>query len=617
MIIFKSLFKALFMSGLFVGILLLIPGSNYAQQKSVQQALASAEQIKEAAKPVGMEGLVSLDLRNIDVGDTLKFLAMKAGLNIVSSKNITGRVTLKVDNVVVKDIFDIVLRSNDLAYVKQGNIYNIMTENEYKSLFGRRFSDQRQVKVFRLQYAIPDQAFSLFDTLKSAIGRVLVEPDSGTALIMDTPESIKRIEQALAVLEERNTVKIFDLKYANAKDVQTQLKAQIDAKKIGTIKADERTNQVIVRALPERMKEIEVLIAALDKKTKQVMIDTRIIKIKLSNSQARGIEWEGLFNLNPGGMTYFGSYPFSMLQDSSEDWMSRLDWLNSIGGQVGSFPGSGTTSGYTGSGTTKPGKNMHIGMVTDDHDFDVVVNYLNTLGETKILSNPTISALNNHEARIHVGERQAYITTTTTTGQTTSTISEDVTFIDVGIKLSVTPTINDDGYVTLKIKPEISSVVDFLITPSNNKIPIVDTSTAETTVMVKDGATVIIGGMRKEEKTANSDEVPFFSRIPFLGFLFKSSTDRVDVTELLVLITPHISAPDALITADGRSVSDDVNIKEYKGYPAFTYQTELEESRKTLDEAIKPYQSYYYDRREESDSELVIGIKGEREDEQP
>ena len=605
------------MSGLFVGILLLIPGSNYAQQKSVQQALASAEQIKEAAKPVGMEGLVSLDLRNIDVGDTLKFLAMKAGLNIVSSKNITGRVTLKVDNVVVKDIFDIVLRSNDLAYVKQGNIYNIMTENEYKSLFGRRFSDQRQVKVFRLQYAIPDQAFSLFDTLKSAIGRVLVEPDSGTALIMDTPESIKRIEQALAVLEERNTVKIFDLKYANAKDVQTQLKAQIDAKKIGTIKADERTNQVIVRALPERMKEIEVLIAALDKKTKQVMIDTRIIKIKLSNSQARGIEWEGLFNLNPGGMTYFGSYPFSMLQDSSEDWMSRLDWLNSIGGQVGSFPGSGTTSGYTGSGTTKPGKNMHIGMVTDDHDFDVVVNYLNTLGETKILSNPTISALNNHEARIHVGERQAYITTTTTTGQTTSTISEDVTFIDVGIKLSVTPTINDDGYVTLKIKPEISSVVDFLITPSNNKIPIVDTSTAETTVMVKDGATVIIGGMRKEEKTANSDEVPFFSRIPFLGFLFKSSTDRVDVTELLVLITPHISAPDALITADGRSVSDDVNIKEYKGYPAFTYQTELEESRKTLDEAIKPYQSYYYDRREESDSELVIGIKGEREDEQP
>ena len=98
--------------------------------------------------PEGMEGNLTLDLRNIDVTDAMKFLAVKAGLNIITTKNVAGRVSLMVENVRIKDIFDIMLRSNDLAFVKQGNIYNVMTEDEYKALFGKRFSDLRQVKGY-------------------------------------------------------------------------------------------------------------------------------------------------------------------------------------------------------------------------------------------------------------------------------------------------------------------------------------------------------------------------------------------------------------------------------------------------------------------------------------
>lgn len=121
--------------------------------------------------------------------------------------------------------------------------------------------------------------------------------------------------------------------------------------------------------------------------------------------------------------------------------------------------------------------------------------------------------MNNQEARIHVGERQAYITSTTTKGQAVDTISEEVNFVDVGIQLAVTPTINDDGYVTMKVKPEVSSVVDFLITPSKNKIPIIDTSMAESTVMVKDGTTIIIGGLRREDKTSSYGQIPYLGKI--------------------------------------------------------------------------------------------------------
>ena len=85
--------------------------------------------------PRGMEERISLDLRNIDIVDALKFLAEKAGINIVTTKKVSGRVTLKVDNVPIKDIFDVMLRSNSLAYDKRGNIYNVMTEEEYKALY--------------------------------------------------------------------------------------------------------------------------------------------------------------------------------------------------------------------------------------------------------------------------------------------------------------------------------------------------------------------------------------------------------------------------------------------------------------------------------------------------
>ena len=107
------------------------------------------------------------------------FLSMKTGVNMISTKDVSGRVTLMVLNVPAKDVFDIMLRSNGLAYTKEGEIYNIMSGDEYKALFGKKFSDIREVKVFKIKYAIPEQVFTMLDALKSEIGRVLVEPDSG------------------------------------------------------------------------------------------------------------------------------------------------------------------------------------------------------------------------------------------------------------------------------------------------------------------------------------------------------------------------------------------------------------------------------------------------------
>jgi len=523
---------------------------------------------------------ISLDLRNMDLMEALKFLSLKAGLNIVPTNNVMGRVTLTVENVPIKDVFDIMLRSNNLAYDKKGEIYNVMTEHEYKALYGRKFSDMRSVKIFRLKYAVPKQAFNLIDAVKSDIGRLLVDSESGTVLLMDTPEKIKEAQDTIKALEQETCVRIFTLKYASASDVSDLLKVQLDLKNLGYIKADERTNQVIVQTLPERMKNIEELITGLDKKTQGVLIEVKIIKIKLSDQLSRGIEWEGIFSLaRQYGMTYLGSYPFSLIQSATDaaanSWQSREQFLNSptgMHGDVGAYPFSGSTTNFIGAlndgAKLTAGEKLHLGIVDGKRDFDIIIKYLQTLGKTKILSSPTLAAVNNKEAKIHIGERRAYVTTTTTTGSSTATVAEEVTYVDIGVSLSITPMINEDRYITMKVKPEISSVIGSITTSSDNVIPIIDTSTAETTVIAKDGATIVLGGLGREEKTENTKQVPLLGKIPLIGWFFTNSTHTVERTEMVIMLTPIITEGDKLITAQDAQKTN-FTIKERKQFDIF------------------------------------------------
>ena len=518
-----------------------------------------------SAEGKGLEGKVSLDLRNIDVVDALKFLAMKAGINIVVSKKVSGRVNLVVKDAPLKDVFDIMLRSNGLAYDKKGDIYNVMTEEEYKTLYGKNFSDIRKVKIFHLKYAIPEQVFNLCDALKSEVGRVVVNSESGTVVLMDSPEKIEEISKAIEKFEKENTVKVFNINYTNAKDIAEQLKNQLDIKKVGTIRADERSNQVIVQTFPKRMKQIEELIKKLDRKTKEILLDAKIVKVKLSTTTTQSVEWEGLFDIaRKHGLTYLGSYPFSAVQATTDAWRSRKQVFKDVG-NVGSYPFSGTTSNYSASSPKVGAEEMHIGLV-GKNDFDALIKYFQEVGETKVISTPKIVVTNNQEARVHVGEKQAYVTTTTTTGQTTSTVSEEVTFVDVGTQLYVTPTINEEGYITLKVKAEISNVVSVLVTPTNNKIPIIDTSLAETTVMTKNGTTIVIGGLRKIERSNTETRTPFLSSVPLLGKFFTSKVPSKTRTELLILITPTIIGGDVLVASSNLRKAGQPTLKSPRNY---------------------------------------------------
>lgn len=529
-------------------------------------APAGADEIGEEAAVAS--GRISLDLRSIEISEALRFLAMRAKLNMVINKSVSGRLYLILNDVPVKDVLDIIILSSDLAYDRQGEIYQIMTAAEYKTKYGRSFSDERQVKIFRLQNAVPDNVFSAIEVFKSEIGRILVDKESGMVLVMETPENMAKIEKVISTLDQKRVIRSFSLQYAKAKDVEERLKPQLNEKGTGTVQADERTNQVIVQAFPGRMDQIEALIKTLDKKTKEVLIVSKIIKVTLLDTFEAEIQWEGLFrdiNLLPGYQQgYLSSHVSNPVDRIGQTFVD--DFVNMV---------PSTTDRLTAGAKVYPTENITIGQIGEGKAYEVLFKFLQTIGDSRVLSSPRITVTNNQEAKIHVGTREAYVTSTTTKGSGGGgdTIAESINFVDVGIELSVTPTINDDGFITMKIKPAISNVKRTLETATGNQIPIIDTSEAESTVMVKDNSSIVIAGLRKDEFTDADQRVPYFSNLPVFGALFKSSSKKKERTEVLVFLTPHITGGENLLTGNPSMPTDHLN--DYRGYSSLSLDKKI------------------------------------------
>jgi type II secretory pathway component GspD/PulD (secretin) len=299
--------------------------------------------------------------------------------------------------------------------------------------------------------------------------------------------------------------RIFSLNYAQAEKLTPKI-MEVITKGVGTVRMDERTNKLVVTDYPVKLKEVAQMISAFDEQTMQVLIDAQIIEIKPSDKFEMGIDWD-----------YWLKNNFKLATALPVGTTGRL------------------ILGTTLNAPTQPG------------DYKAILDILRTIGDTKILSSPRIMALNNQEAKILVGTKDAYITSTTS--QTASgpvVTAQTVNFVDVGIKLYVTPTINRNGFVTMKIRPEISSSERTDITSEGKitQIPIVTTSEAETAVMIKDGITIIIGGLRKDQRQKTVKKIPVLGDVPGIGFFFRQSTDNVTQSELIILLTPHIMSPE-------------------------------------------------------------------------
>lgn len=450
---------------------------------------------------------ISLDLRDMNIIDVLKFLAIKGDFNIVTSKAVEGKATLLLNNVSIADALEIILTANDLAYTTKRNIIYVMNAAEYLAQYGKKFNDNSKVKIVYLKYARPSYVLTALQNIRSNFGKIVIDEDTGTVVMIDTEEKLREMEKAVNQMEYKTETKVITLMYAKAETVAAQLKAKLDAKAVGSIQFDERSNQVIINALPQRMSEIVALVSALDSKTKAVLLEARILQVTLKPQYDMGINWNIAFS------------------NSDKQFLRSLSFQDA-------FPASSTNV------STSFGK-IAVGNVNFDN-FSVELKALKQVSSTKLLADPRIMVVNNQQAVIQTGERKPYVLTTTTGTGDTQTTSEAVNWINVGLTFTVTPTINDNGYITLKIKPEITSQTSTYTTPKGALIPVVNSTLVETSVLVKDGNTVIIGGLVQNDKSTIRQGIPGLMDVPLVGRLFKNDSDQVTNSEIVIFITPRI-----------------------------------------------------------------------------
>lgn len=444
-------------------------------------------------------GKISLDIKGMDIIDVLKVLAMRGNLNIAAGKNVRGKVTVFLKNVNVMDALEIILVANGLAYEKKGDIFNIMTDKDYEQLYGERSYDKKTVEIIRLKYAQAAGVSKALNQIKSKIGKVVVDDASNTVVLIDVPENIERMKAAIKKMDLPTVTKTFILNYAKAKEMGEMLKESL-SKNLGEIKVDERMNKIVVTDLPEKIDYISRIISDFDERDKVVLIEAKIVQITLNDDIGYGIDWTNFFaGIDVAVTTGFSS--------------------------TSTFPQTFTYSKVRG-GT--------------DYGDRIILKLLEQFGKTDVLSTPRITVVNNQEAKVLVGTRQAYITSTSTIGSDGPIIyTDNIEFVDVGVSLSVTPVITGDGYINIKIKPEVSSVSDTERT-KRTIVPIITTSEAETQLLIKDGTTIIMAGLMKDTQIDNTEKIPLLGDIPLLGHFFRSRSKQKSKTELVIFLTPHI-----------------------------------------------------------------------------
>ena len=485
---------------------------------SVDTVEAEQKEISIADKTIMID---VLELKDMEIKDVLKLISKKTGLNIVAGRNVKGTVTIYLKDIEAMEALRIILESHEMAFTEEGGILKVMMAKDYESAYGRKFGDKTKIKIVQLKATQASQALSFVNEIKSSIGKVIADDKSNTLILIDIPENIEQMIRLINEIDVKIETEVFVLSYAKAEEISEKIREALTPN-VGSMKFDQRSNKVVVADTPQRIEEIKKMIEAFDEKLREVLIEARILQIVLSDQFKMGVDWEAIVS------------NFHRLNLKSD-----FDVLSSA---------------------EKRGQ-VSIGTLSAD-DYTVLIEALDTVGTTNTLSNPRITALNNEEARILVGSTQPYVTTTTTTpaaGATTT--AESVNFIEVGVKLYVTPTIHRDDFITMKIRPEVSSVTEFLTTSNNNTIPIVDTSEAETTVLVKDGVTIVIGGLIKDETIESVKKVPLLGDIPFLGAVFRNRDHLIRKTELVIFLTPHIISGDVTEEVRTNFISVDDKIR--------------------------------------------------------
>jgi type II secretory pathway component GspD/PulD (secretin) len=498
---------------------------------------------------------LSVDFPDEDVRNILRNVADLFELNIIMPDTLQGKTTIKLRDVTWRQIFQSVLAPVNFTYVEDGNIIKIISND--------------------------------------------------------------------SLLQEPVSTDVFLINYARASDILPTITTLVDAAAGGKIVVDARSNSLVITERPSRMNRIRPIIEQLDRATDQVMIESKFVEVADSDVKNIGVNWASLANYQINAGNLGGDFTRSRQLDRTNGFTqnnqttrigqnqtttvntntvnngqtngsTNTNTVTSTGGVVTSTASTGTNGGLTNSttvvntdgvnntstdGVNNLFNNLGSLLLTDGtartmnavfsaSDFSLVLSALQSMQKTKIVSNPTIVTLNNTQATINVGQERPIPSYTYNSERGVYEVS-GFTYKPIGVILKVTPQVNARGFIKLSVEPEVSQ--------SNRDasfggaaIPIVESRKANTTVSLKDGFTMGIGGLMQTATSNGSNKVPVLGSIPLVGRLFRSDAKNMDSTNLIIFITAKtLSAEGATVEQvfeSGRVRELDMKREDLPGY---------------------------------------------------
>lgn len=459
---------------------------------------------------------VTFNFQDIPVRSVLQLIADMSGQNLVASDTVGGAITLRLVNVPWDQALDVVLRAKGLDKRRNGNVIWIAPQEE----------------LAKYEQGVAEARLKAEDTAE---------------LVTDyVPISYGKAQDIAKLLTQGS------MAGGGGQGGGGGNRGFLSGR--GSVSFDERTNTLLINDNPQKIRELRELISVLDRPVQQVLIESRIVVATDNFTRELGVKWgvQATHTTDGGNVisTSPGSDNAAGLGINTNNVRNQFlyDYNNWVkGGMVGNPPKPGTITYQTGGNSgynvnlpvANPAGQIGLAILSRNYLVDLELSAAQTEGRGEVISSPRVITANQQEAVIRQGQEIGYVTYQNggATGGAAPTAS--VQFKDAVLELKVTPTITADNRVYLAINVKKDALAQFVDTP-NGKVPQIDTREINTSVLVDNGQTVVLGGIYEITKQNTITKVPGLGDIPGLGMLFRKTSRQNDKAELLIFVTPRI-----------------------------------------------------------------------------
>jgi type II secretory pathway component GspD/PulD (secretin) len=486
-----------------LALLLVVAVGSVCWAQASAPAAAPAAQVVEPNEPqVDFSNGVLIKFiafqKDTSVREGLRLLAVYCKKNIVPYSQVDGALTVsRLYNVTFEQALDAILGSK-FKYEQDGDFVKVYTTEELKKI---REDPERMVhKVITLYYITADEAAKLVQPVLSTAGKITMTTAA------------------------KKTISAGSSGSSSGSSGSSGSSSGLSASSGGG--DDMALNDMIVLFdYPENVEKAEAVIREVDSRPRQVLVEATIMSARLNEGMEFGIDWNLLSGFPVVGDPCTGGLP---------------------------LPTGGVGTNAKASGFATPGTSgLTVGISAGN--VQAIITALESVTDVTVLANPKILAVNKQEGSLLIGRKIGYVSATT---QNQTSTTQEVTFLQTGTQLVFRPYIGDNGYVRMTIYPKDS--VGALSKQTN--LPDETTTELMTNVIVKDGQTLVIGGLFRDSTTVTKTQVPVLGNLPVLGSLFRGTIDETQREEVIVLLTPHII--DDPVKADASDRMDDVRLKK-------------------------------------------------------